>query len=186
MWYVALELLVNLVHPTLWTKDNVVTVKNDVYDVNVDYGLNSILWIIMLIRAYHIFRAAIIGNLYFSTRAQRVCAMNGATASMSFSLKWMIADGPFDFIGLSCLLSIFMGGFALRIFERPLFEHSALDFSSYGNAMWTVILTMTTVGYGDYYPVTVAGRVIGFIVCIWGICSVALMVTSSILFLKLN
>ena len=79
-----------------------------------------------------------------------------------------------------------MGGFALRIFERPLFEHSALDFSSYGNAMWTVILTMTTVGYGDYYPVTVAGRVIGFIVCIWGICSVALMVTSSILFLKLN
>ena len=65
-------------------------------------------------------------------------------------------------------------------------KDTGLDFSSYGNSMWWVILTMTTVGYGDFYPVTVAGRVIGFICCINGICSIALMVTSSILFLKLN
>ena len=89
-WSVLIEVVVNLVHPNLWCKELDVTVKNDVYDVDVDYGVNSILCIIMLIRGYHLFRAMIIKDIYFSTRAQRVCAMNGASASMSFALKCMI------------------------------------------------------------------------------------------------
>jgi hypothetical protein len=35
---------------------------------------------------------------------------------------------------------------------------------------------MTTVGYGDYFPQTVLGRIIIFLVCIWGIFIISLMV----------
>ena len=35
---------------------------------------------------------------------------------------------------------------------------------------------MTTVGYGDFYPRTLIGRIIDFILVIWGIFIVSLMV----------
>ncbi len=37
------------------------------------------------------------------------------------------------------------------------------------DALWYVIVTMSTVGYGDFYPVTTAGRVIGSIIIIVGV-----------------
>lgn len=34
--------------------------------------------------------------------------------------------------------------------------------------MWLIMVTMTTVGYGDITPITIGGRIIGVIICIWG------------------
>ncbi len=39
-----------------------------------------------------------------------------------------------------------------------------------------VVITMTTVGYGDYNPKTIPGRTIGFVLCIWGIFIMSLIV----------
>jgi voltage-gated potassium channel len=38
-----------------------------------------------------------------------------------------------------------------------------------GDAIWWAVVTITTVGYGDKYPVTAAGRVIGFFVMFTGV-----------------
>jgi voltage-gated potassium channel len=57
-----------------------------------------------------------------------------------------------------------------------LFEHPVQPeaFSSIPQAMWWAIVTMTTVGYGDITPVTIAGKVIAAIVSVVGIGMVAL------------
>jgi len=38
-----------------------------------------------------------------------------------------------------------------------------------GEALWWSIVTITTVGYGDFYPITPGGRIIGFFVMLAGI-----------------
>lgn len=47
-------------------------------------------------------------------------------------------------------------------------------FSSIPAAMWWAIATLTTVGYGDIYPITVPGRLLGGVVAIMGILMFAL------------
>jgi voltage-gated potassium channel len=42
-------------------------------------------------------------------------------------------------------------------------------FSSIPAAMWWGVATLTTVGYGDVYPVTIAGKILGAIIAILGI-----------------
>jgi hypothetical protein len=44
--------------------------------------------------------------------------------------------------------------------------------------MWCTIITMATVGYGDFYPETHIGRVIAILACIWGNFLISLMVVS--------
>ncbi len=50
-------------------------------------------------------------------------------------------------------------------------EHEAQpeEFASIPRAMWWSIITLTTVGYGDVFPVTAAGRVLAGIIAIVGI-----------------
>ena len=38
-----------------------------------------------------------------------------------------------------------------------------------GDALWWGLVTITTVGYGDYYPVTMLGRIVGISVMFAGV-----------------
>ena len=62
-----------------------------------------------------------------------------------------------------CILAI--GTLGMIIFEKG--EDS--NVKSVGDALWWSFVTITTVGYGDKYPQTIGGRIIGVIVMIFGI-----------------
>ena len=68
--------------------------------------------------------------------------------------------------------------YMLRIFERPLSEASGQNFNRLDTAMWNIIVTMTTVGYGDTFPKSYVGRVLGIIICLWGVLLVSLFVVT--------
>ncbi|RKE90978.1 ion transporter [Ichthyenterobacterium magnum] len=56
------------------------------------------------------------------------------------------------------------------------FEHEAQPehFSSVFDSLWWAIITLTTVGYGDVYPITVGGRVFTFFILMIGLGIVAI------------
>lgn len=57
---------------------------------------------------------------------------------------------------------------SLAVFEKERYQHGA-TINSFGKALWWSITTVTTVGYGDVYPVTNTGRVIAVLLMIGGI-----------------
>lgn len=44
------------------------------------------------------------------------------------------------------------------------------------NCIWNVIITISSVGYGELYPKTFFGRVIGIVICFWGLFIVSILV----------
>ena len=69
------------------------------------------------------------------------------------------------------LVSIVIGVVALGAVLEWQVEHNAPDanITTLGTAFWWAITTTTTVGYGDTYPVTTAGRLIASCVMVVGI-----------------
>jgi Ion channel len=53
-----------------------------------------------------------------------------------------------------------------------------MDHSFFMNCCWEIILVMTTVGFGDIYPRTLAGRIVIFCCCIYGVVVVSLVVVT--------
>jgi voltage-gated potassium channel len=74
------------------------------------------------------------------------------------------------------MLLIYVASLAILTKER---NQPGATINSFGNAVWWSITTVTTIGYGDLYPVTVTGRVIAVALMIGGISLVG-VVTASI------
>ena len=53
---------------------------------------------------------------------------------------------------------------------------ASMDFNFVENSIWLIIITMTTVGYGDFYPRTFFGRLLDCFISIWGIFIISMMV----------
>ena len=68
----------------------------------------------------------------------------------------------------------------LQIIEGPAYNESmgSNDFRTINNCLWNVLVTMTTVGYGDTYPITNLGRIVNIISSIGGTIFVSLLTLS--------
>lgn len=73
------------------------------------------------------------------------------------------------FLGLTSIL-LFLAAFGAYHFEH---DTQPEQFSHMGDALWWAIATLTTVGYGDIYPVTIGGKIMTAIVVLCGLGVVA-------------
>jgi voltage-gated potassium channel Kch len=84
-------------------------------------------------------------------------------------LHWVLDDRAESALYVIVLLTILVleicGSLVLR------FEHGAphATIVTAGDSLWWGIVTVTTVGYGDMYPVTTGGRIVGCFVLIVGV-----------------
>ena len=66
---------------------------------------------------------------------------------------------------LGIMVFALIGAFLVIIFEGTINS----QFTHISDALWWVLVTMTTVGYGDKVPVTTGGRIIGIFIMFFGL-----------------
>lgn len=104
--------------------------------------------------------------------------MYGTFSGYFFSIKAFIKSKPFSSLSTVFISSVLLCAYVLRVFERPLSEVSGQNFDVYWSSIWNVIVTMSTVGYGDIYPKSFGGRILGTVMSVWGIFLTALFVVT--------
>lgn len=69
------------------------------------------------------------------------------------------------------LILVYLSAVGIYYFEN---EAQPDHFSSIFDSLWWAIITLTTVGYGDVYPITIGGRIFTFIILMIGLGIVAI------------
>lgn len=123
-------------------------------------------------------------NKYYNSRSARVAKMIGSKLTRIFAVRCIIVVYPYTFLIISGSILVLTLAFMLRIVEGPVYyispESQKLhnDYRPIQNCVWNILVTMTTVGYGDYFPLTNLGRLINIIASLIGTTLVSLMVIS--------
>jgi voltage-gated potassium channel len=88
------------------------------------------------------------------------------SAVRRFHLAFLIAKEELILFFAATVLMLFIAATGMYYFEH---DAQPDKFSSVFHSMWWAVATLTTVGYGDIYPVTVGGKIFTFFVLIIGL-----------------
>jgi voltage-gated potassium channel len=100
-------------------------------------------------------------------RLARVGVALGLNVSL---LRRLAAQRGAQLLVASVLMTGVVGAFLVLLSER---HAEGSNIQNFGDAMWWAATTMTTVGYGDRFPVTPAGRGVAVALMLFGIASLS-------------
>jgi voltage-gated potassium channel len=114
------------------------------------YGITLNLIILRAFRLLRLVRILKLGR-YSKSLSRMVLAMKIAKEDLLLALA-------------ATLIMLLVASFGIYQFENPVQPEK---FSSVFESLWWALATLTTVGYGDIYPITLGGRIFtGFILMI--------------------
>ncbi len=121
------------------------------------YGWLDLISVIPLLRITRLMRIVRVARL--------VGRMGGPEAAVRAFFKNRASGGLF-LVTLIAIVVMEFGSIAILWAERTA---PSANITSADDALWYSVVTMSTVGYGDQYPVTDLGRVIGTLTIILGV-----------------
>jgi potassium intermediate/small conductance calcium-activated channel subfamily N protein 2 len=114
--------------------------------------------------------------------------MLGVEITRTFALRSIFASDPYFFLIYSIAILVFTFTFMIRVIEGPvsLILKDSIDYNIIQNCIWNVIVTMTTVGYGDYVPRSFFGRMVMIFAALTGTTLLSFMVVALQFYLRFS
>ena len=137
----------------------------------------------MLARVYLVYSAIVSSTIYLSTRGSRICRIYGTKCNLYFGFKCLFNTRPLFFLVVIFITMLFVFGEMVRLSEEDV---PSSNLGIFGNSLWCVMITMGTVGYGDYFPQTYLGRIILFFASITGIIVASLLILTLSTYLSMQ
>ena len=151
----ALETL-DLIICTIFLIDFTINLKTKGLNYFIKLGWLDLLGSIPTIdalRAFRLFRVARIFRIFKAGHLLKELSKNKAISSLIINL-------------CVCLITYWNSVILILVSEK---SAETANIKTMADAIWWGITTITTVGYGDFYPVTTSGRIIATILMITGI-----------------
>ena len=144
----------------------------------------------ILTRIYLLFKFYANYSKWGGVFASMVCSECNVKGGFYFTYKAGIKERSFTFVIIIMGFTILIFGYALRnseiSFVRCVPEKYFQDWTRIINGFWFMTTNILLLGYGDYYPTTLLGRIIAFCTCIWGIILEGILIKAIIEHLKME
>jgi hypothetical protein len=188
LWkFLIIEIILNIVHTPPYIDGFVVIYpvsgKNPA-KLNIDFIFTIFL---IIARFYHYLKFIGIHSEWSSYKVEKICLKCKTPDNFLFSLKSEFKNNPFSLVLVTWAFAIFAFGYALRGIEMIFMPGgNGLDWSYFWNGMWCMVITMATVGFGDYYPISILGRMLVVKCGFLGTFLISLMVSALSLTVEFN
>lgn len=153
--------------------------QDQTYTVYSYYLLSDFILAFMFVRVIFMSRAIINYSIFMDIYSKKLCKSYGFSANVRFAFKCFIRAQPGTTVAIVLLSSVLLLAYLMRIFELPYgVTVGMITWYSYFDSIWCVIITMTTVGYGDVAPYTLFGRLVSITAALWGTFLISLLILS--------
>jgi voltage-gated potassium channel len=105
-------------------------------------------------------------------RTLRLLRMLALIRMLNRSMAGALAGRVSLYVAATSALTIFVGAITVLDAEQDV---PGANITEFGDALWWSVVTVTTVGYGDHYPVTVEGRLVAVGLMLIGIALVGVL-----------
>ena len=117
-------------------------------------------------------------SIWDSILSEKILDKYYLSTNIIFTMKAYQKNNPFISLIFLFLLSCVCFALCIRIYEIHYWESQKLILQNWKyrwNSIWCVFVSMTTVGYGDFFPKTHFSRILIIVSCIIGIYFVSMM-----------
>lgn len=175
VWSYGIELFINMIHspPGAYFK---YTYTDNSKTGLVSYDTETLMFIFMSTRLYWAVRL-LREHCWYHTKSftvELLSKLNHVDLNTRFAIKLYMDQYPFTILLMCMGILLMLTSYASRICDRP--AQGTLQVYMW-DSIWMQIITIATVGFGDFFPITTCSRFFGFLAMSGGITSSALLVT---------
>eukprot|EP00759_Apiculatamorpha_spiralis_P002573 PhF_6_TR11021/c0_g1_i1/m.17850/K04945/KCNN4; potassium intermediate/small conductance calcium-activated channel subfamily N member 4 len=168
LWEVGLH----IVHPVIWTahaeqNNGVLETETSLFYIGCQIFMFSRMYLVT--RIVHRFSTAYKDRFEIINSDKELTRTNFRIKS-DLTLKMVFYNHTALSLLVLVITTLVTFGFCIFVVERD--TRSATDAIGFGkleNCLWFAYITFTTIGYGDYFPVSVGGRLVAMLIGVAGI-----------------